>query len=176
MPDDANKILLKSLSLLIDKIGHKIDLGKEIFVSDELLSSVPVDGQISIERHSIRPGYCVRYYPNSTVIGEEFQPKPVTVTDIVIVPKRGRGRPRKVVDPNAIAPPKRPRGRPCKNPAEKTISLLNRLKEATGEVFPPNYFVKYSPVQVQELLQRGVIDKELADALLHGILVPNNPQ
>ena len=44
-----------------------------------------------------------------------------TLSEFVNPPKRGRGRPRKPIDPNAAEKPKRGRGRPRKNPIEVPV-------------------------------------------------------
>ena len=59
---------------------------------------------------------------------------------IVEAPKRGRGRPRKVVasDPNAIPAPKRPRGRPRKAVDPNAIPAPKRPRGRPRKVGTPN--------------------------------------
>lgn len=48
-----------------------------------------------------------------------------TLSEFVNPPKRGRGRPRKPIDPNAVVMPKRGRGRPRKNMLEVPIQQFD---------------------------------------------------
>jgi hypothetical protein len=48
-----------------------------------------------------------------------------TLSEFVNPPKRGRGRPRKPIDPNAVVKPKRGRGRPRKNVIEISVQQFD---------------------------------------------------
>jgi hypothetical protein len=61
--------VLQALALLIQKHGQRIDGGHEVYIPDEVLAALSPHGQIQEQRHTGKPGICVRYLHNSTVEG-----------------------------------------------------------------------------------------------------------
>lgn len=59
--------LIQALALVIDHYGYGIRGGKEVFVSDKKLATIPKEAQVQVARHPSEPGYCVRYFPNQTL-------------------------------------------------------------------------------------------------------------
>ena len=62
--------ILRALSLLIRKYGQRIDGGHEVYIPDTVLAVLSPLGQMELQRHSDKPGFCFRYFHNSTVEGK----------------------------------------------------------------------------------------------------------
>jgi hypothetical protein len=63
----SQQILVQALGLVIDRLGQPVKGGKEIFVSDQSLRAMSKDAQVQVERHPVKPGYSIRYFPNETL-------------------------------------------------------------------------------------------------------------
>jgi hypothetical protein len=64
---DQQQALIQTLALVIDRLGYSIPGGKEVFISDEKLTTIPATAQVQVERHPTEPGYCVRYFSNQVI-------------------------------------------------------------------------------------------------------------
>lgn len=59
---------MQGLCLFIEKFGTKVDLGHEVYISFEKLTTVDPQAQLQVERGT--NGVTLRYFPNRVIQGE----------------------------------------------------------------------------------------------------------
>lgn len=67
-PQEAGQqALVQALALVIERYGHRISGGKELFFPDTLLKTIPPTGQVQVERHPKKAGFNIRYFANEVL-------------------------------------------------------------------------------------------------------------